>query len=246
MPDRTALVTGATSGIGRATALRLAQSGVEVIIAGRNLARGMETVAEIRTSGGTAHFVPADLRDATSAIDLATQASDIAGRPLDILINNAAMGSAGSTAQTAEATFDEVLATNLKAPYFLVSHIAPQMAQAGRGSIVNVSSLAAQRGLPGLSVYGASKAGLDLLTKSWAVEYGPQGVRVNSVSPGPTRTPGAEAGLGDALELLAKESPLGLVAEPDYIAAVIAFLASDAARFITGALIDVDGGRTSV
>jgi NAD(P)-dependent dehydrogenase (short-subunit alcohol dehydrogenase family) len=246
MSDRTALITGATSGIGRATALRLAQSGGEVIIAGRNLARGMETVAEIRSSGGTAHFVPADLRDVTSAIDLATQATDIAGRPLDILINNAAIGSAGSTAQTAESTFDEVLATNLKAPYFLVGHIAPQMAQAGRGSIVNVSSLAAQRGLPGLSVYGASKAALDLLTKSWAAEYGPQGVRVNSVSPGPTRTPGAEAGLGDALELLAKESPLGFVAEPDNIAAVIAFLTSDAARFITGALVDVDGGRTSV
>jgi NAD(P)-dependent dehydrogenase (short-subunit alcohol dehydrogenase family) len=120
------------------------------------------------------------------------------------------------------------------------------MAARGHGVIVNVSTLAAQRALPCLAVYGASKAALDLLTKSWAAEFGPAGVRVNSVSPGPTRTPGAEAGLGDNLSLLATQAPLGFVAEPEDIAAAIAFLASDEARFITGTVLDVNGGRTVI
>ncbi|MBQ0991599.1 SDR family oxidoreductase [Micromonospora sp. PSH03] len=248
METKTALITGSTSGIGRATALKLARAGVRVIVSGRNAERGLEVVEEIRAGGGEADFVAADLRDAQSAVALAakaTQAAESAGGSLDILVNNAAIGAGGPTAGTEESTFDAVLGTNLKAPFYLVANLAPAMAARGGGAIVNVSTLAAEVALPGLSVYGASKAALDLLTKSWAAEFGPAGVRVNSVRPGPTRTPGSAA-LGEGLEQLAAQAPLGFVADPEDIAAVIAFLVSDEARFVTGVILDADGGRTAV
>lgn len=243
MPNRTALITGSTSGIGRATALKLARDGVHVVVSGRHTRRGLEVVEQIHAEGGHGHFVAADLRDADSAAQLATEAIEVAGGALDILVNNAAIGAGGPTAGTDESTFDAVLATNLKVPFYLVAHIAPGMAARGRGAIVNVSTLAAEVALPGLAVYGASKAALDLLTRSWAAEFGAAGVRVNSVSPGPTRTPGSEA-LGEGLQQLAAQAPLGFVAEPEDIAAAIAFLASDEARFVTGATLHVNGGRT--
>lgn len=246
MTTKTALVTGSTSGIGRATAIELARDGVRVVISGRDSERGHAVVEQIRAAGGQAWFVAADLRDARSAADLAAEAAEAVGAGLDILVNNAAIGSGGPTAGTGESTFDAVLATNLKAPYYLVANIAPGMASRGGGAIVNVTTLAAELGIEGLSVYGASKAGLELLTKSWAAEFGRAGVRVNSVSPGPTRTAGAEAGLGDGLRQLAEQAPLGFVAEPEDIAAAVAFLVSDRARFVTGTTLHVDGGRTAV
>ncbi|MBQ1019223.1 SDR family oxidoreductase [Micromonospora sp. D93] len=248
MGTKTALITGSTSGIGRATALKLARGGVHVIASGRDVERGLKVVEEIRAEGGEADFVASDLRDARSAAELAakaTRAAESAGGTLDILVNNAAIGAGGPTAGTEESTFDAVLGTNLKAPFYLVANLAPAMAARGGGAIVNVSTLAAEVALPGLSVYGASKAALDLLTKSWAAEFGPAGVRVNSVRPGPTRTPGSAA-LGDALGQLAAQAPLGFVADPEDIAAVIAFLVSDEARFVTGVVLDADGGRTAV
>ena len=245
MSTNTALITGSTSGIGRATALNLARNGIRVVVSGRDTQRGQEVVEQIHSEGGQAHFVRADLRDAQSAVELAARATEVAGGTLDILVNNAAIGAGGPTAGTEESTFDAVLATNLKAPFYLVATIAPAMAARGGGAIVNVSTLAAEVALPGLSVYGASKAALDLLTKSWAAEFGPAGVRVNSVSPGPTRTPGSEA-LGEYLQQLAAQAPLGFVANPEDIAAAIAFLVSDEARFITGTVLNVNGGRTIV
>ncbi|MFI6782098.1 SDR family NAD(P)-dependent oxidoreductase [Micromonospora sp. NPDC050276] len=248
METKTALITGSTSGIGRATALKLASDGVRVVVSGRNAERGLEVVEQIRTAGGEAYFVGADLRDAQSAVELAakaTQVAESAGGTLDVLVNNAAIGTGGPTAGTEESAFDAVLGTNLKAPFYLVANLAPAMAARGRGAIVNISTLAAEVALPGLSVYGASKAALDLLTKSWAAEFGPAGVRVNSVSPGPTRTPGSE-GLGEFLQVLAAQAPLGFVADPEDIAAAIAFLVSDEARFVTGVILNVNGGRTVV
>ncbi|WP_326551409.1 SDR family NAD(P)-dependent oxidoreductase [Micromonospora sp. NBC_01813] len=245
MSTKTALITGSTSGIGRATALKLARSSVRIVVSGRDAKRGQDVVDEIRSEGNEAHFVRADLCDAKSAVELSAKATEVAGGALDILVNNAAIGTGGPTAGIEESTFDRVLATNLKAPFYLVANIAPAMAARGTGAIVNVSTLAAEVALPGLSIYGASKAALDLLTKSWAAEFGPAGVRVNSVSPGPTRTPGSES-LGDYLQQLAAQAPLGFVANPEDIAAAIAFLVSDEARFVTGTVLDVNGGRTIV
>ncbi|MFL6114254.1 MAG: SDR family NAD(P)-dependent oxidoreductase, partial [Catenulispora sp.] len=151
----------------------------------------------------------------------------------------------GPTAQTTEADFDAVFALNVKAPYFLVAELAPAMAARGRGAIINVTTAAASYGGAALGLYGASKAALVLLTKSWAAEYGPAGVRVNAVSPGPTRTEGT-APRGASLDRAAAAGPAGRVGEPQEIAEAIAFLATGRAGFVHGAVLAVDGGRTAV
>lgn len=140
---------------------------------------------------------------------------------------------------------DEVLDVNIKAVFLLTAAVAPRMAQRGRGAIINVTTMVAEFGLPGLSAYGASKAAVALLTKAWAAEYGPQGVRVNAVSPGPTYTPGTAA-MGDGFEQIIATIPLGRAADPSEIAETIVFLASDRASYVNGAVIPVDGGRVAV
>ncbi|MEW1685501.1 SDR family oxidoreductase [Streptomyces sp. T12] len=239
-----ALVTGATSGIGATTAAILAERGAHVLVAGRDAARGESVAAGIRERGGKADFIAADLTTAEAARDLARRATDIGGA-VDILVNNAGIYPFGPTADTAEEQFDAVYALNVKAPYYLVGELAPAMAERGRGSIVNVSTMVADFGMAGMALYGSSKAAVNLLTKSWAAEYGPQGVRVNAVGVGPTRTEGT-AGMGDDLSALATQAPAGRPASPEEIASVIAFLASDAANFVHGAIVPVDGGRVAV
>jgi NAD(P)-dependent dehydrogenase (short-subunit alcohol dehydrogenase family) len=240
-----ALITGATSGIGRAAADKLAQSGVHVLVVGRNVDRGEKTIAEIRAAGGKADFIASDLRDAASARAVARRAVELGGGRVDILINNAGVFPFGLTHETSEQSFDDVYALNVKAPYFLVAELAPLMAQRGKGAIVNVSTMVADYGVAGMSLYGSSKAAINLLTKAWAAEYGPKGIRVNAVSPGPTRTEGTAA-MGEELQQLAAQAPAGRPAAPEEIAEAIVFLSSDRASFIHGAILPVDGGRTAV
>jgi NAD(P)-dependent dehydrogenase (short-subunit alcohol dehydrogenase family) len=241
----TALITGGTSGIGRAAANKLAQSGVHVLVVGRNLERGGKTVAEIRAAGGQADFIASDLRDAARAREVAGRAVELGNGQLDILINNAGVYPFGPTHETTEELFDRVYSLNVKVPYFLVAELAPLMAQRGRGAIVNVSTMVADYGAYGMSLYGSTKAAINLLTKVWTAEYGPSGVRVNVVSPGPTRTEGTEA-MGEGLERLAAEAPAGRPATAEEIAEAIVFLATDRSSFIQGAKLAVDGGRTAV
>ena len=240
-----ALITGGTSGIGRATADKLARLGIHVIVVGRNAERGEKTVAEIRAAGGKADFISSDLRDASSARDVARRAVELGDGHVDILINNVGIYPFGPTHETTEEMFERVYALNVKAPYFLVAELAPLMAKKGKGAIVNLSTMVADYGAPGMSLYGSSKAAINLLTKVWAAEYGPSGVRVNAVSPGPTRTEGTDA-MGEGLEQLAAQAPAGRPATPDEIAEAIVFLATDNASFIHGAKLAVDGGRTAV
>jgi len=241
----TALITGATSGIGRAAADKLARAGVHVVVVGRNAERGEKTIAAIRAEGGKADFISSDLRNAASARAVARKAVELGDGHVDILINNAGIFPFGPTHEMSEQSFDEVYALNVKAPYFLVAELAPLMAQRGKGAIVNVSTMVADYAAVGLSLYGSSKAAINLLTKGWAAEYGPKGVRVNAVSPGPTRTEGTAA-MGDGLQQLAAQAPAGRPAAPEEIAEVIVFLASDRASFIHGTVLPVDGGRTAV
>jgi NAD(P)-dependent dehydrogenase (short-subunit alcohol dehydrogenase family) len=241
----TALITGGTSGIGRAAATKLAQLGIHVIVVGRNAERGEKTVAEIRAAGGKADFISSDLRDAPSAREVARRAIEVGNGHVDILINNAGIYPFGPTHETMEEVFESVYSLNVKAPYFLVAELAPLMARRGKGAIVNLSTMAADYGAPGMSLYGSSKAAINLLTKVWAAEYGPSGVRVNVVSPGPTRTEGTDA-MGEGLEQLAAQAPAGRPATADEIAEAIVFLATDRASFIYGAKLAVDGGRTAI
>jgi NAD(P)-dependent dehydrogenase (short-subunit alcohol dehydrogenase family) len=188
--------------------------------------------------------VAIDLRDEASARQLAARARELAGE-VDILVNNAGIYPFGPTEQTSEQTFDAVFALNVKVPYFLVAELAPEMAKRGHGAIINLTTMVAEFGMAGMSLYGASKAALVLLTKSWAAEYGPHGVRVNGVSPGPTRTEGT-AVMGEDLDQLATMAPAGRPGSAEEIAEAVTFLATDRASFVHGAILPVDGGRVAV
>jgi NAD(P)-dependent dehydrogenase (short-subunit alcohol dehydrogenase family) len=240
LAGKTALVTGATSGIGRAVAERLAGDAAQVILSGRDPGRGEQVVAAIRSSGGSGRFVRADLAELEDVKRLAAE-----GGQADILVNNAGVATFGPTSETSEEAFDLAFAVNVKAPFFLTAAIAPQMLARGGGVIINISTMVASFGRNGEALYGASKAAIELLTKAWTDEYGPGGIRVNAVAPGPTLTPGTEP-MAAALDRMAATLPARHSASAEQIASVVAFLASEEASFIYGAVLHVDGGRVAV
>ena len=245
LKDRTALVTGSTSGIGKATAIALAARGAHVLVVGRNEQLAKDVVAEIEGGGGSATFRLTTLGDLESADELVDWATEAGGGHVDILINNVGVALLGPSSAATEAEFDETFALNVKVPFFLVASLAPAMAERGWGAIVNVSTMVASFGQGGMAMYGASRAALELLTKAWAAEYGPSGVRVNAVAPGPTRTALMEAVPEEMVIELAALAPAGRVAQPAELAAAIVFLASDDASFVHGVTLAVEGGRVA-
>lgn len=236
----TALVTGATAGIGYAIALELARGGTDVIVHGRDAERGRKVAQDIENNGGTARFIAADLADAGEVHRLAREAGDV-----DVLVNNAGIYTLAPTTQTSDAEYDAQLAINLRAPFILVRELAPAMAARGGGVIVNISTVVASAPAQGGGVYGASKAGLELFTKVWADEFGPSGVRVNAVSPGPTETPGTQS-IPGFLDLMSDKTALKRVGQPQEIANVVAFLAGPGATYVNGAIVPVSGGTVAM
>jgi NAD(P)-dependent dehydrogenase (short-subunit alcohol dehydrogenase family) len=233
-----ALVTGATSGIGRAVALQLARDGAEVLVHGSDVVRGAETVEEIAGAGGRASFVAADLSDAADVQRQAREAGDI-----DILINNAGIAIFAPTAELEVSAFDTMFASNVRAPFFLVAAFAPGMAARGQGSIVSLSSMAGGVGLVGGAAYDATKASLEAMTRAWAAEYSASGVRVNAIAPGPVYTPSRS---GAEFTALGETTPMHRASQPEEIAEVVAFLASPRASYVTGATVAADGGRRAI
>ena len=235
---KTALVTGGTAGIGLACARLLAHEGATVIISGRDVERGKAAAAGI---DGSVRFVQADLSDIESVKSLVAQAGDV-----DILVNNAASFPAALTVDQEVTSFEKTFDTNVRGSYFLAAGLVPGMLARGHGSIINVTSMVASKGVPGAGVYSASKAAVESLTRTWAAEFGAHGVRVNSVAPGPTKTEGVEAEWGDTNEELGRALPLGRTAKPEEIADAVLFLASPRSTFITGSTLHADGGGSAV
>ena len=241
MSRRTALVTGSTDGIGVAIARTLAIGGAQVIVSGRNAERGEQVVKSILDGGGEARFAAADLSTGDGVRALAAAAG-----PVDILVNNAAMLIAPQpTADVGEDVIDQALSTNIKAVFQLTGLVAPAMADRGAGVIVNVGSINGLVGMAHSALYSATKAAIHSLTKSWAAEYGPAGVRVNTVAPGPTITP-IMAAYADRIERIIARAPSQRPSTPEQIAAAVAFLVSDNAANIHGATLSVDGGLTAI
>ena len=239
---KTALVTGASRGIGRATALALAKAGACVLV---HYARGAKeaeaVVAEIRQAGGRAEAVAADLAAADGAHKLAEQTRRIVGERLDILVANAGVSKAATIEQTTVADFDNLFAVNVRAPFFLVQQLLPIMAEGS--NVILTSSLAARAVVGTIPVYAATKGAVDTLVKHLAAELGPRGIRVNAVAPGVVATDMSSFAKTDA----GRDYVLGLqtfkrLAAPDDIGDVVAFLTSHDARWITGETVHVDGG----
>jgi NAD(P)-dependent dehydrogenase (short-subunit alcohol dehydrogenase family) len=239
---KTALVTGASRGIGRAAALALAKAGAQVLVHyGRNAAEAQSVVGQIKAAGGRAQALGADLADPQGAHRLATEVREIVGDRLDILVANAGISKAATLEDTTPEDFDALFAVNVRAPYFLVQQLLPIL---GYGSsVIFTSSLAAHAAVGNLSAYAATKGAIDTLVKHFALILGEKGVRVNAVAPGVVETDMSNFAKTDA----GRAFTLGIqalkrVAQPEDIAGAMAFLASDAAGWVSGDTLRVDGG----
>lgn len=242
LAGRIALVTGSTGGLGVAIATALAAEGALVVISGRDKIRGDAVVAGIRAAGGQAEFVAADLGAGVAEVRRLAEAAG----PVDILVNNAGIWSLPvPTAEVSEETLLESYRTNVLAPFLLTGALAPAMAQRGGGAVVNIGSITGLIGGDKSALYSSTKAAVHSLTKSWAAEYGPQGVRVNAVAPGPIATDRALESADHVAPVLAR-IPSRRMSTPEEVAAAVVFLAGDDAANIHGAVLSVDGGWAAV
>jgi len=251
LTDKAALITGATSGIGTACAREMVALGARLLLTGRSEERGAEVVSDICSGGGEAHFIAGDVRDAEFCRRLVDEAVSRLGR-IDILVNNAGIAHSASTLETTDAQWHDILATNLTAVFLLSRAALHAMRNRGSGAIVNVASDWGLVAGSGAVAYCASKGGVVNLTRAMALDHAGDGIRVNVVCPGDTDTPMMlrdfqERGLSveEGTNESAAGIPMGRMATPEEVAHAICFLASDAASYITGAALPIDGGHTA-
>lgn len=244
---KVAIITGAASGIGKATSILFAQEGAKVVVADIRVELGEETVKMINESGGKAIFVNTDVSKAEDVKNMVKTAVGTYGR-LDIIFNNAGIeGVSTDTANYPENIFDKVIAVNLKGVWLGIKYAVPELLKNGGGSIINTSSVAGLVGFAGLSAYNATKGGIIQLTKTAALEYAKQNIRVNCIAPGVIETPMVDRVLErqpEAKAAFVQMEPVGRFGKPEEVAKAALFLASDDSSFITGAVLVVDGGLT--
>ncbi len=243
LQDKVALVTGGSSGIGRATALKFAARSAKVVIADLNFEGGEGTVRSIKNAGGEAIFVRADVALATEVEALVSQAVQVYGR-LDAAFNNAGISIEGRVHEVSEEEWDRLLGINLKGVWLCMKYELIQMLKQGSGAIVNMSSIWGLVGMTGEAPYVASKHGVSGLTKAGALDYAGEGIRVNEVCPGLIHTPMTANTLGDPVrrERVVSKEPIGRPGTPEEVAEAVVWLCSDAASFVTGHSLVVDGG----
>lgn len=242
LEGRTALVTGSTSGLGAGIALALADAGASVVVTGRDRGRGDAVVARIESRGGRATFRLVEFAAGERAI---SELAAAAGR-VDILVNNVAtLVQPAPTSQVSGAEIVSAFTVSVTAPFLLTGLLAPRMAERGDGAVVNIGSISGILGADGSALYGATKASIHLLTKAWAAEFGPMGVRVNAVAPGPIATERNEE-FADAIAPVLARVPSHRMSTVEEVAAAVTFLAGPHAANMHGAIVTVDGGATAV
>jgi len=242
LADKNALITGASRGMGRATALALAAHGARVIVHyGRNAGEANAVVDKIRARGGDADAIAADLAAPDGPHHLVAQLRDVIGERLDILVSNAGISNATTFETMTVKEFDNLFAVNVRAPFFLVQQLLPMLGSGG--SIVFLSSLGARAAVGTLSAYASTKGAINTLVKYFAVALGPRGIRVNAVAPGAIDTDMSNfTKTEEGRAIVMGMQTLKRIGQPDDVASVIAFLVSDDARWITGETVSVDGG----
>jgi NAD(P)-dependent dehydrogenase (short-subunit alcohol dehydrogenase family) len=241
---KVALVTGGSSGIGKATALAFARAGANVVIASRRVTEGEQTVHEICERGGEAIFVKTDVSKASEVEGLMNRTIEFYGR-LDYACNNAGTFVMGRLFELSEEEWDRTINANLKGIWLSLKYQIPIMLQQKEGVIINMASMSAIIGNPGVSIYSASKGGVVALTQSAAIEYAASGIRINAVSPGVISTPMVDDIPTPLLEDIQSKHPIGRLGKPEEIADAVVWLCSDKASFVTGHNMVIDGGYTA-
>ncbi len=245
LQDKIAIITGAASGIGEATAIRFVNEGAKVLIVDIN-AEGLANVAKQIDNNEAVQIVTADVQD-ESAVESCVQTAVDRWERVDIVVNNAGIGSNIALSDFTREEFDRIFGVNLRGPLLFCKYAIPTMGNGG--SIVNVASISSTSGIPGQALYAPSKGGILQMTRQLAIEYAQENIRVNAVAPGTIETPMLQGGdperMKDVLEWLMKMHPIGRFGKPEEVANAILFLASDEASFITGANLAVDGGYTA-